>query len=225
MSRYAVQFTKNGYLKYTSHLDMLRLFKRIIKRSDIKLKYSQGYNPHPKMGFAQPLSLGYESMCEYLEMETAVEMDCEDIKERLESRLPEGIRIPKVTKLPDEGKSLAATCYEAEYFIAIPVDETFKGRETELVEGYLSQKQILVPKKQKKSKEFKEVDIKDKIRSMNVIFVDNNYIMTLITDCGSDSNLSPELVITSFIKYAEIPAERAEIDVMRKRMTMAGYSL
>ena len=225
MSRYAVKFTKNGYLKYTSHLDMLRLFKRIIKRSDIKLKYSQGFNPHPKMGFAQPLSLGYESMCEYLEMETAEEMACEDIKERLESRLPEGIRIPKVVKLPDEGKSLAATCYEAEYFIAIPVDSSFKGREAELTDGYLKQKTIMVPKKQKKSKEFKEVDIRGKIRSMNVIFVDNNYIMTLITDCGSDSNLSPELVISSFLKFAEIPTERAEIDVMRKRMSMAGYKL
>ena len=50
MSRYAVKFTKNGFLKYTSHLDMLRLFKRIIKRADIRLKYSQGFNPHPKMG-------------------------------------------------------------------------------------------------------------------------------------------------------------------------------
>ena len=48
MNRFAIKFNKRGYIKYTSHLDMLRLFKRAMKRCDIRLKYSQGFNPHPK---------------------------------------------------------------------------------------------------------------------------------------------------------------------------------
>ena len=70
MSRYVVKFYKEGVLRYISHLDLLRLFKRSFKRVDIKLQYSQGFNPHPKMSFAQPLSLGYDSRGEYLEIET-----------------------------------------------------------------------------------------------------------------------------------------------------------
>lgn len=223
MSRYAVKFTKNGFLKYTSHLDMLRLFKRIIKRADIRLKYSQGFNPHPKMGFAQPLSLGYESMCELLEIETSTDYMCEDIRERLSSRLPEGISVKAVRLLSDNGKSLAASCFAAEYFIAVPVDESFSGKEKKLTQDYLSQKEIMVFKKQKKSKEMKEINIRGKIRDMDVTFVDNNYIMTITVDCGSESNLSPELVISSFLDFSGINTERSEIEVMRRKLLFRDY--
>ena len=59
MSKYIVEFSKTGAMCYISHLDMMRLFNRLFKRADIRLAYSKGFNPHPKMGFAQPLSLGY----------------------------------------------------------------------------------------------------------------------------------------------------------------------
>ena len=70
MNRYFMIFSKTGYIKYISHLDMLRLFKRAFKRTGIALEFSHGFNPHPKMGFAQPLSLGYTSLGEYIEFET-----------------------------------------------------------------------------------------------------------------------------------------------------------
>ena len=66
-NKYVLKFTKDGYAKYTSHLDLLRFFKRAFRKSGIALSYSQGFNPHPKLGFAQPLSLGYASSCELLE--------------------------------------------------------------------------------------------------------------------------------------------------------------
>ena len=68
--KYVIKFEKTGVICYTSHLDILKVFKRSFKRADIRLDYSKGFNPHPKMGFAQPLSLGYSGYCEYLEFET-----------------------------------------------------------------------------------------------------------------------------------------------------------
>ena len=66
MNRYVMKFYKDGYVKYTSHLDLLRIFKRSFKKTGLALQYSQGFNPHPKMGFAQPLSLVYTSKCELI---------------------------------------------------------------------------------------------------------------------------------------------------------------
>ena len=68
--KYVIRFQKTGVICYTSHLDIMKVFKRSFKRAGIRLAYSQGFNPHPKMGFAQPLSLGYESLDEYIEFET-----------------------------------------------------------------------------------------------------------------------------------------------------------
>ena len=207
MNRFAIKFNKRGYIKYTSHLDMLRLFKRAMKRCDIRLRYSQGFNPHPKMSFAQPLSLGYESMGEILEIETAGAMEASDIKSRLEAIMPEGIEITDVIRLP------------------VPVDKSFKGREAELTAGYLAQPAVLAKKRQKKSKELKEIDIKGMIKSLNIIYVNNNYIMTLIADSGSSSNLSPELVIASFLEFAGIDCDRSDIEVMRKKLFFKGYNI
>lgn len=225
MNRFAIKFNKRGYIKYTSHLDMLRLFKRAMKRCDIRLRYSQGFNPHPKMSFAQPLSLGYESMGEILEIETAGAMEAMDIKSRLEAIMPEGIEISDVIRLPEQGKTLAAACIEAEYLIAFPVDKSFDGREAELTTGYLAQPAISAKKRQKKSKELKEIDIKGMIKALNITFVNNNYIMTLSADSGSSSNLSPELVITSFLEFAGINCDRSEIEVMRKKLFFKGYNI
>lgn len=64
MPKYVIGFKKKGYVCYISHLDVMRLFQRAFKQEDIRLKYSKGYNPHPRMGFAQPLTLGYSSETE-----------------------------------------------------------------------------------------------------------------------------------------------------------------
>lgn len=71
MGRYLLKFSKEKNLKYISHLDLLRVFQRAFKRAHIRLRYSQGFNPHAKIGFGQPLSLGSESTGEYMEFETA----------------------------------------------------------------------------------------------------------------------------------------------------------
>ncbi len=55
--KYIIEFSKTGTICYTSHLDIMKVFKRAFNRAGIRLAYSQGFNPHPKMGLAQPLSL------------------------------------------------------------------------------------------------------------------------------------------------------------------------
>ena len=93
MQKYLLKFEKTGDIRYISHLDLMRQFQRAFKRSGIHLAYSQGFNPHPKMSFGQPLSLGFTSTGEYLEFESAECMDNEDIKERLNVTFPTGIHI------------------------------------------------------------------------------------------------------------------------------------
>lgn len=62
------EFTKKDGLKYISHLDLQRAVARIIKRSNIPIRYTEGFNPHPKMVFGLPLSVGCESECELLDV-------------------------------------------------------------------------------------------------------------------------------------------------------------
>jgi len=89
-------FSKTGKIKYTSHLDMMRIFRRAFNRAELEVKHSEGFNPHPIMSIVLPLSTGHESVCEMLDVtfgETVGSFS--GIPGRINSALPDGIRVEK----------------------------------------------------------------------------------------------------------------------------------
>lgn len=216
MNRYIIRFSKEGYIKYTSHLDMLRLFKRAFKKTRILLAYSQGFNPHPKMGFAQPLSLGYTSKCELLEFETTKSFNPLEIKERLTNVMPEGVKLLDCRRLDTDVKSLASVVTEAEYEVIFPVPADMVNFQ-KLVENYLNQEQIIAEKRQKKTRKMVAVDIKGKIREM-AITAGEKLTLHLKLDSGSNSNLSPEQVIATFLAYTGLDVKRYDVEVERTKI-------
>ena len=125
MPKYVLEFQKKGLVKYTSHLDMLRLFKRAFKTTGIPLEYSQGYNPHPKMGFAQPLSLGFTSCTEYLEFSTSESLRTDIILGRLKEEMPQGINLVGL-KLAWTDKTLASLVIASKYRAVLPLSYSEK---------------------------------------------------------------------------------------------------
>ena len=90
-------FEKTGMAVYISHLDLMRLFQRSFKRAGLSLTHTKGYNPRPSVSIALPLSLGVESVCELLDFELeGEEISCQEIKDRLNQTLTEGVRILEV---------------------------------------------------------------------------------------------------------------------------------
>lgn len=207
--KYLIKFSKQGYIKYISHLDMIRLFKRAFKKSGLHLEHSQGFNPHPKMTFAQPLSLGYTSVGELLEIDTKDDFKTDELVKKLGDVMPQGISILDCKILDEKTKGVAGKITEAEYEISI-VDTNL---EIDKIEKFISQKEIIAYKKQKKKKELKAVNIKPMIRDYDLKQCDNKMIMTTKIDCGSTSNLNPDLIIQALSSYlgSEIPAENVEI--------------
>jgi radical SAM-linked protein len=218
MSNYVLLFSKTGDMRFTSHLDLLRLFKRAARRAGLEISYSEGFNPHPKMSFAQPLSLGYEALGEILEFVSDAELDAEEVVKDLNDTMPKGIEIKALGIVPESKKTAAAMVEAAEYriFYKIPFDALDFGR---IVGDYLAQDSIICLKKQKKSRDLKEVDIRPMIRDMKAVRGENGMLeIELTADCGSRSNLSPELVISSFDEFAEFNFDRFEIDITREKL-------
>ena len=76
-----VKFKKIGNLQYISHLDLVRTMHKVIVRAGLPLWYTEGFNPKPKMIFAAPLSIGTESVCEFMDIRLTERMDpCEVVK-------------------------------------------------------------------------------------------------------------------------------------------------
>ena len=218
MYKYAVGFSKTGTICYTSHLDIMRLFNRVIKRAGIKLAYSHGFNPHPKMVFAQPLSLGYTGLNEYIEIETTEDHEPGYIAEKLSELMPPGLDIKGYERMAEGRKTLAAMTVAAEYMIEIPVAEPVDMSDGEIAELYMSQDRIITLKKQKKKKVPVEIDIKPMIRQLKVSQQDGLIVIDTVLDSGSISNLSPELLIKTFTERLGIDTDRSEMDVTRKQI-------
>lgn len=216
-NKYVIRFSKTGYVKYTSHLDLLRMFKRAFKKAELGLAYSQGFNPHPKMGFAQPLSLGYAGRNELIEFETDRPHQTAEILRAMQGKMPQGIEISACYELPPKVKSLAAAADSAEYRIWILTEKSEPQLQEDL-KKYLLQDEILAMKRMKKTKKEEPVNIKNMIRRVEISKAGDFAVLEVFLDCGSQSNCSPELVIASFCAFAQISTPRNMIEVERRNI-------
>ncbi len=168
MPRYYLRYRKEGAMIYTSHLDMNRFFKRACTRAKIELAYTEGFHPHPKMGFALPLSLGYTSYCEYFEFYTVKDLEPEVILSTLQGVMPPGLVPEACVRMVEGEKTLASRCQTATYRILIYPDLAAQGKDPQ---AFMQQESILVDKKNKKGK-WQTQDIKGKIRSFQLLPVE-----------------------------------------------------
>ena len=86
-------FCKKGQLRYISHLDIVRLFQRAVRRASLPVTLSQGFTPHYKIGFSNALKLGVESESEKAVFTIDNWMGPEEFKNRINEKLPEGVKI------------------------------------------------------------------------------------------------------------------------------------
>ncbi len=91
--RFRLQYAKLGRMRFLGHQDLIRLFARCFRRARIKLEYSKGFHPHPRLRFSPPLALGVESVAEFLDFDLVdSHLNAEDIQLHLSRNLPEGIK-------------------------------------------------------------------------------------------------------------------------------------
>ena len=93
-----ILFCKKGILRYISHLDIVRLFQRAVRRAGLSVAMSQGFSPYYRISFGNALKLGVESEGEKAEFSLEKWIEPEEFKSRLNEKLPEGIKVVKCKK-------------------------------------------------------------------------------------------------------------------------------
>ena len=200
MSKYILKFEKDDCVKFVSHLDLIRVFDRAMRRAGLPMGYSVGFNPHPLMTFAHPLGVGIASCAELVEITTAEYVEPEEFKNRLNEKLPEGFKIVGVKEI--EGKNNFASLKSADYAIRIEGKFPPDGLESR----FRGLKEILVDKKTKRG--ITETDIKPFVLEFKEI---EPGMLNVRLKTGAE-NLKPELLVTGLEKYIpEFTAERVLI--------------
>lgn len=204
MLRLRAVFEKTGRAKYISHLDLNRCMLRVFRRSKLPVWYTEGFNPHPYYSFALALSLGFESSCEIMDFNiTDDNMSLDEIRDRLNAVMPEGMRIISVA---EQVKKITAIT-KAEYSFSL-VSEDAAEVHNAVIE-ILAEPEILIEKKTKKG--VKTVDIKPDMEIISCEPAENSVDMIIRLPAGTQTNYNPMLFIEALRRSCEIAFEVQKI--------------
>jgi radical SAM-linked protein len=179
-------FVKQGDLKFISHLDLQRFMQRALKRSGLPLWHTEGFNPHPYVTFALPLSLGQESRCEIVDFRLTKPMSMQSVKSAMEKVMPADMRVLAVASPVLKAKMIAF----ADYTVCFPRWEEMAGK----VADFLCQSEIPVKKRTKKGGE-SIVDLAPAMSNVSVTTRQQDLLISLRLPAGSSVNLNPALLV------------------------------
>lgn len=202
-----IVFSKTGRAKYVSHLDLMRTMTRAVRRAQIPLWYTEGFNKHPYLTFAAPLSLGHEGLRETMDIRLEEDMPYGELVTRLNAVLPEGMTVVEAAEAVDKVKDLVAAEYEMTLYCS-----------AEKVLSALGQPELKVEKRTKK-KTMKIIDLKPHFANATVEPVGENVCKMQVTlPSGSAENINPGLFVTAL---SSLHGEEIRADHLRLRLTKA----
>lgn len=195
-----VWFKKMGMSRFVSHLDLMRAMTRALRRADVPLWYTEGYNPHPYITFALPLSLGMESLSESMDMRIEGESTNEEIFAMLKDNMPPGIEIIKVSDPVYDPKKISY----GEFDIFFDCEKNSENVLV-LINEMLSKDELIVQKLGKKGrhKVLKDINLMEFIKSYSVSSYGERVKLNVILPAGSTTNVNPSLLADEVQKRAE----------------------
>ena len=216
-----IKFEKMNVLKFISHLDVTRTMKTALTRAGIPVWYTEGFNPHPKISFGYPLSIGTESVCEFLDMRIEREISMADIISQLNCELTDEMYVYDAYEAKTDANDVAF----ADYTVKICTTgggPAMAGK----IAAVLARDEVFMTKKTKSGE--KEINIIELIDSCKVGWCDESreIVMDLRLATGSARNLNPELLISALKRELGIlqgDPTREHYTIMRERFLTADY--
>ena len=187
MDKLRLRFKKTGRAVYISHLDLMQTMQRAFSRAGYELKYSEGFNPHPQISIALPLSVGTASLCELMDFKLRDEAELSPLPARLSAALPEGL---EVTDCYEPTRKAALLKYLRvsglfEYDVR-DVEEMAQA-----LRSFYSAGEIVIAKKTKRG--MGETDIKASIREISFEVKDRAVELEAVIS-AQEPTLNPELL-------------------------------
>ncbi len=205
-----IRFSKTGRMIYISHLDINRLMTRAVRRAKLPMWYTEGFNPHPYIAFALPLSLGQSSDCEYMDIRIEGDMTNDQVKEALEAVMPDGIGIVSVADPVFNANEIAS----AKYAVTLEFEteseaENFYYSADALMNG----EELMAEKMGKKGhrKVLKQVNLIEQIFGKSLALDGDKVSLSLNLAAGNSVNLNPALLIETLEKNIKISSKQQHI--------------
>jgi radical SAM family uncharacterized protein/radical SAM-linked protein len=222
VQRVRIRFGKAGDMALVSHLDLVRLFDRAVRRAALPIAFTNGFHPGPRISIAMALSLGATSSGEIVDFELIERMSLEELRERLAAQLPEDIPIYAIEEVPVHSPAATQLLDRAEYLITVATEGEVSRENWQLwIEAIAASSEILWEKKTKSGKKVM-VNLRALLESLELVEVDNSRaVLHYFGVCRNDGSLlSPEHIVRMLEKVGHgefqlVKVHRQEIILLR----------
>lgn len=214
-----IVYKKTGMIKYISHLDTLRLFHRAMRREQIPIEFSKGFNPHMMLSLANPLPLGVESEVEFMDMVTTEDVDIASLIEQINSILPEGLSLIRGAEFErgSVNEKIRWSAYEFNYL----KDRLLSEEQVETcIQELLSRETITIKKKMKKhgKKVIGDQEVRPFIREISFLYENKDFfVISAILRTASDGGLNPIEFSKIFNDFSQASDDVNSINIKRTR--------
>lgn len=210
---------KEGNAVYLSHLDLQRTLQRGLRRADLPLSYSQGFNPHPLLCFATALSTGAGSCCEWFDVTLEKPVSPADFQAGLNASLPEGLSVSDAMEAPEGLGSLASRLQAARYLVTVfPEDKVEKPALEVALTKLLSEKELTVQKRTKGG--VKPQNIRPQIFEARVqTFGEASFTLDVLGELTAGGGLRTEALVNVLLDFL---GSKGTFQSRREEMFFAG---
>jgi len=188
MDKIRLRFKKTGRAVYISHLDLMHTLQRSFSRAGYELKYSEGFNPHPQISIALPLSVGAASYCEILDFKLKADADLEKMPATLTDAMPEGIEAIEAYEPVRKASEIKWLSIEG----IMEYDERDISEMRDALDSFYSAEEIVISKKTKRG--MGETDIKPAIRELAFEPADDDVKVKAVIS-AQEPTLNPDLLV------------------------------
>jgi len=191
VQRLRVWLGKLGDMALVSHLDLVRLYDRVVRRASLPIAYTNGFSPSPRIMIANALPLGATSSGEIVDFELTQVMDVETFKEQLAAKLPQDIPVYRVEEVDLKAPAATQVLEKAEYWVTVAAtEETSTQQWQDWVEKVKGSEEICWEKVTKSGKK-KQVNLCDRLFELEVKEPanDNSIILRYVGSCRNDGTL------------------------------------
>lgn len=219
MDKLRLRFKKTGRAVYISHLDLMHTMQRAFSRAGYELKYSEGFNPHPQISIALPLSVGAASLCEIMDFRLKEDAELSTMAARLSAAMPEGIEVTEVYEQSRKVSEIKWLQIEGVF----EYDERDTAEMKAALEDFYAAESIVITKKTKRG--MGESDIRPAIKTISFEAAEDAVIVKALVS-AQEPTLNPELLAQAlrqlkpetapdFAKFTRIETYDADMQVYR----------
>lgn len=209
MSKLRLLFIKEKQASYISHLDLIRTFQRAFPRTELEIKHTQGFHPHPILSIVLPLPVGQSSDCELLDFEVTQDTDGSGIAEKLNTGMPSGLTV--LSCYPASRPIREMVWLEAD--VELDYDAGVPENAVAQLEALFAREELIIQKRTKR-KDLADVDIAPMIDAVELT-AGENVIRGTVRVQAQNPGLNPALLEKAIAAY--LPELRPDFVRVRRR--------